>query len=123
MTSAGFQKYDSMKLDQRQEQITRANWLLGGRPIYFPPISAGSDDDLKDRLNSNGNASTSEQSPQVPQNGRTRRRQPADKSTKQSSPARNQVASGDSYSSYVPQERSKADRDLPVVEADKGMAG
>ena len=48
-------------MEQRREQISRANRLVGGRPINFPPLPAVDGLGVHDRLHSNSKASTSQQ--------------------------------------------------------------
>ena len=75
--AAGFSKYENMRLEQRQEQISRAKWLVGGRPIHFSPSPAVTKSSLQDRLESNSNTSTSEPRLEAIPKGRVGRKKTA----------------------------------------------
>ena len=67
-----------MRLEQRQEQVSRANWIAEGRPFHFPPLPAIIDRGLKERLESNSKTSTTEPL-ETMNNSRGIRRQPVAK--------------------------------------------
>ena len=70
---AGFQKYNGMKPEQRQKHVSRANWILGGQPLHFQKIQpqglAGADLLHSARIQSNGEASSSQRTYELPVTG------------------------------------------------------